>query len=74
MNDKNVFGGTEHNTTIGLNWFINDNVTLKFNYIRANIRTNPVQVASLIAPDLVLRPVRNKRQLDIFGMRLGVMF
>jgi phosphate-selective porin OprO/OprP len=74
LNDKNVFGGTEHNTTIGLNWFINDNVSLKFNYIRANIRNNPVQVANLVAPDIILAPIRRKRQLDIFGMRLGVMF
>lgn len=69
LNDKNIFGGTEHNTTIGLNWFVNDNVRLAANYIRANIRnTNPLNFGGQAAPFPI------KRQLDIFGMRIGVMF
>lgn len=35
LNDKTVRGGKEYNTTVGLNWFINHFVTLKFNVIRA---------------------------------------
>lgn len=72
LNDRNVRGGTEHNVTFGLNWFINDNVKLAFNYIRANIHpSNPI----FFVPTTAIPPVRpGKHSLDIFGMRLGVMF
>lgn len=32
---KNIRGGKEYNTTLGLNWFVNHFVTFKFNVIRA---------------------------------------
>lgn len=72
LNDRNVRGGTEHNFTVGLNWFINDNVRLALNYIRANIRaSNPIRFVPATAIPSV---VPAKRELDIVGIRLGVMF
>ncbi len=71
MVDKNVYGGSEHNTTLGLNWFVNDHVKVSANYIRANIHptgttagTNPVVSATSPA----------ERELDIFGLRFAVAF
>ena len=61
LNDRNVYGGAEHNTTLGLNWFANDNIHLAANYIRANIRPNT-------------GATNPKRQLDIFGLRVGLSF
>lgn len=68
--NKNINGGSEHNTTLGVNWFINENVRLAANYIRANIRTNRTVPAQQNVP----ADSPAKRQLNIFGMRLGVMF
>jgi len=59
LNDKNIRGGSEHNVTVGLNWFINKTVRLSANYIRASI--HPANDAQ-------------KRNLDILGMRLQVRF
>lgn len=70
--DKNIYGGSEHNTTIGVNWFVNENVRLAMNYIRANLRpTNGTTPGT--------QPVANvntkvKRELDIIGLRLSVVF
>ena len=59
LNDKNIRGGSEHNVTVGLNWFLNQNVRLSANYICAAIHP---------ANDL------QKRNLDILGMRLQIRF
>lgn len=59
LNDKTIRGGTEHNVTLGLNWFVNGNVRLSANYIRAGI--HPLNDAL-------------KRNLDIVGMRVQVRF
>jgi len=63
LNDQDINGGSEHNATVGLNWFVNDNVRLAANYIRANIR-----------PTSAIKPAVAKRQLDIFGLRAAVTF
>ncbi len=36
MNDLDVFGGEESNTTLGLNWYAKKNIRLTFNYILVN--------------------------------------
>ena len=59
LNDKNVRGGSEHNVTLGLNWFINQQVRLSANYIRASIHPY------LDAP---------RRDLDIIGLRCQIRF
>lgn len=59
LNDKDVRGGSQHNTSVGFNWFINPQVRFTADYIRANIRP---------AND------RLPRYLDIFGLRLQVRF
>jgi len=59
LNDKNVRGGTEQDFTVGLNWYVNNNVRLSANYIRA-----------YISPRLDAR----KRTLDIIGARLQIKF
>lgn len=65
LNDRNIVGGSEHNTTLGLNWFATENVYAAANYIRANIRPNAAAFA---------RNTAAKRQLNIFGLRVGVSF
>ncbi len=59
LNDKDVRGGTEHNVTVGLNWFLNQQFRLSANYIRASI--HPASDAP-------------KRNLDIIGLRAQVKF
>lgn len=59
LNSKNVRGGTEHDVTVGLNWFVNPVVRLSANYIRANI--HPANNAQ-------------KRNLDIIGLRAQLRF
>lgn len=68
LNDKDVFGGSEHNVTLGLNWYINCNVKFAFNYIRANI--NPTGRIAGVQP----LPNTPKRKLDIMAARVQVVF
>lgn len=72
LNDKNLLGGRENNVTVGLNWFINDNVRIAANYIRANIHPSHLEEPELFPAGPM--PNFNKRQLDIFGLRFGVQF
>lgn len=65
LNDKNLYGGSEHDFTIGLNWFINDNVRLSTNYVRASIHPAHNAVTTY-------NPV--KRHLDILAFRAQVRF
>jgi phosphate-selective porin OprO and OprP len=59
LSDKDVRGGTQHDFTVGLNWFLSQHLRISANYIRANIRP---------ANDVP------KRTLDILGLRLQVRF
>lgn len=69
MVNKNVYGGSEHNGSVGLNWFINDQVKIAANYIRASIhQTNQALPGTPPAPTPV------KRELNIFAMRFQVVF
>jgi phosphate-selective porin OprO and OprP len=79
--DKNVYGGSEHNTTVGLNWFVNEHVRIAANYTRANIRatgTGTIGTGTSAFTSAGFQPATTtaaaKRDLDIFGLRLGVMF
>lgn len=69
LNDRNVMGGSEHNATLGLNWYVNTNVRFAFNYIRANIHpTNPFRAG------FPSRFAQIKRKLDIFALRAQFVF
>ena len=69
LNSKNLLGGTEHNVTVGVNWYINDNVRLSLNYIRADIHPG---TAAALAVGAV--PNTLKRNLDIVAFRAGFRF
>lgn len=65
--DKDILGGSEHNASVGINWFVNDNVRVAANYVKANIRPSLISIApGTEAPA--------KRELDIVGLRFGVEF
>lgn len=67
---KNIFGGSEHDFTLGLNWFVNKNVLIMANYILARI--NPTDINN---PGMRTAPPLSKTQtLNIFGLRFQVVF
>lgn len=68
LNNKEIFGGTGHNATAGVNWYINNNVRLAFNYIRSNIRPTGVTAGATAPANNV------KRKLDIMAARVQVVF
>lgn len=72
MVDKNVYGGSEHNTTLGLNWFVNDHVKVSANYIRANIHPTGTTAGTNPVVNATTSPA--ERELDIFGLRFAVAF
>lgn len=73
MVDKNVYGGSEHNATLGLNWFVNDHVKVSANYIRADISATNVNNPGSNPPAIsVTEP--GKRKLNILGLRFAVAF
>lgn len=65
--DKNVYGGKEHNVSLGLNWFVNNNLRIVFNYIRAYLHPTNVRDPGTV-------PVIVKTQLDIAALRFQVWF
>jgi phosphate-selective porin OprO and OprP len=68
LNDKDVYGGAENNTTLGVNWFFNKHVTVKANYVHARIA--PIGATAGVKP--ASTPV--KRTIDAFALRLQVAF
>jgi len=70
--DKDIYGGSGHNVTVGLNYFINNNVRLAFNYIRANI--NPTNTTAVGLAGIPPSSAGPRRHLDIFGARVQVVF
>lgn len=69
LNNKNLVGGREYNATVGVNWFINDNVRLTANYIRADIHPG---TAAAIAENVT--PNVYTRHLDIIALRAAFRF
>ena len=85
--DKHIYGGRENNVTLGLNWFVNENVQIKFNYVRANIhptntnilfnRVDANNIENRVGSTAGTQPsIANakKRKLDIFGLRFQAAF
>lgn len=64
LNDKDFRGGKEHDATLGLNWYWNNNVRISFNYTFAQVFPN----ANIPAPN------NNKRNLHIFAGRVQIKF
>ncbi|HXH55586.1 MAG TPA: porin [Gammaproteobacteria bacterium] len=74
MVDKNIYGGSEHNTTLGLNWFVNEHVKVSANYIRAKIHPTG-RGTTVVASQIVFDNASTaQRKLDIVGLRLAVAF
>jgi len=38
LNDKAVFGGKQENVTVGLNWYLNENMRMMFNWIHGTVQ------------------------------------
>lgn len=66
LNDSNIVGGLEHNTTVGLNWYFNEQVRVAANYIR--VTSHPTSATSPGTAGTA------KRGLDVVAMRLQVAF
>lgn len=64
LEDKNIHGGKETNFTLGINWFLNEQLRFCANYIYAD--ANP----PFDFPSIRLR----KRKLNIFAMRFQMVF
>ena len=65
LDDGNIRGGNEDNITLGLNWYLNPNTKLMFNYIRAPIDPDNYKPALSEA---------EWGDLDIFQMRVQIDF
>ncbi|WP_197744673.1 OprO/OprP family phosphate-selective porin [Candidatus Nitrosacidococcus tergens] len=62
LNNKGIYGGEEHNLTLGMNWWITHNALLRANYIYAIADNN----------DQILSSVQD--HVDIFMMRAQLNF
>lgn len=60
--DKDVNGGSAHDLTLGLNWFLNQQLRLSANYVQSNIHAASNAVGAA------------KRKLDIIGLRCQLRF
>lgn len=63
LNDENVKGGTEQDWTAGLNWYLNRNVKMMFDYVHAHVDDEVVGKTFLQNGDA-----------NIFDTRLQVVF
>lgn len=69
LNHKNLLGGVEYDATVGINWYLNENVRLTLNYIRANIHPGS---AAALAENMPPNTIR--RKLDIVAFRASLRF
>lgn len=85
--DDHVYGGRENNVTLGLNFYVNENVKIQFNYVRANIhptrttiffdRVEANTIVDRVTSTAGFQPLladAKKRRLDIFGLRFQAAF
>jgi phosphate-selective porin OprO/OprP len=69
LNDENIQGGEENNFTVGLNWYLNPNYRLMFNYVYADVKDRgPIEDAD---GNLILT---EDGDANIFQMRFQVDF
>jgi len=40
LNDNNIYGGSEHNVAVGVNWYANNNLKVQGNYVHADLPSN----------------------------------
>ena len=66
LNDMDITGGEAKNTTVGLNWYVNNNIIFRANYIHANLDENASgkKWKEFVADD----------DLNIYGMRVEYLF
>ena len=66
LNDSNagVLGGESKSTTVGLNWYANNNIIIRTNYIYANLGDNADGDGDFVGDDV----------LSIYGMRIEYLF
>ena len=62
LNDNLVFGGEQENVTVGLNWYLNNNMRLMFNWIHGTVEKTDVAGLDLGA------------EYDAFAMRTQFAF
>jgi len=67
--NKDLYGGASNDITLGLNWYVNENVRFAFNYIRAEITPT-----GIVAGQQPLPSQAAKRKLDIMAARVQVVF
>ena len=63
LNDEDIQGGEEKNWTVALNWYLNRNARLMFNYVFANVKNSAAGTRFLEDGDT-----------DIFTMRFQLAF
>ncbi len=51
LDDADVFGGEEDNITVGLNWYLNTNIRIMFNYIHAWVEREEAVTVAAGTPD-----------------------
>jgi len=59
LNNKDIAGAVAHDTTLGVNWYVNQNVSFAANYVRVDQHPNRSTGVE-------------RRTLDIFGLRAQV--
>lgn len=64
LNDKNINGGSQHDITVGLNWFINSQVRASVNYVRMRLHASNMGIVNTV-------PLR---KLNVIGFRLQLRF
>jgi phosphate-selective porin OprO/OprP len=62
LNDQTIFGGEEKSTTVGVNWYVNQNIRFMFNWVHGQVDKRNLANADIGA------------KYDAFGMRTQLAF